>query len=93
MPPSLTEWPRSATAARIGPFRRLPALFRLAWAAIPALMLYVAKFVVDSVVAGRAAAALASASVYFASSALRQVALLVGAELALALASILLGSA
>ncbi|RVU16951.1 ABC transporter ATP-binding protein [Methylobacterium oryzihabitans] len=102
---------RNAAAARIGPLRHLPALFRLAWAtsrtltllgiglriarrAVPALTLYVAKLVVDAVVAGRGdVAALATASDWVASPVLRQVALLIGAELALALASDLLGRA
>ncbi|KQO88819.1 hypothetical protein ASF56_19275 [Methylobacterium sp. Leaf122] len=72
--PSTTARLRRAAAARIGPFRHLPALFHLAWAtsrtlmlasiglrlaraAIPALILYVAKLVVDTVVAGQAGAA------------------------------------
>ena len=111
LPLSPTERLRSAAAARIGPFRHLPALFRLAWAtsraltlasiglrlaraAIPALMLYVAKLVVDTVVAGQAdAATSASASDWLAHPLLRQVGLLIGAELALALASDLLGRA
>ncbi len=102
---------RSTAAARIGPLRHLPALFRLAWAtsrtltllgiglriaraAVPALTLYVAKLVVDTVVAGQAeAGALSTAADWFASPLLRQVALLIGAELALALASDLLGRA
>ncbi|CAO4192609.1 hypothetical protein [Methylorubrum extorquens] len=72
--PSATARLRRAAAARIGPFRHLPALFHLAWAtsrtltlasislrlaraAIPASILYVAKLVVNTVVAGQAGAA------------------------------------
>lgn len=67
---------------------------RIVRAAVPALMLYVAKLVVDTVVAGQAdAAAQAGASAWFSSPLLRQVALLIGAELALALTSDLLGRA
>ncbi|CAO4134783.1 hypothetical protein [Methylorubrum extorquens] len=109
--PSATARLRRAAAARIGPFRHLPALFHLAWAtsrtltlasiglrlaraAIPALILYVAKLVVDTVVAGQAgAAAPASVSDWLAHPLLRQVGLLIVAELALALASDLLGRA
>ncbi|MER2249221.1 ABC transporter ATP-binding protein [Methylorubrum podarium] len=109
--PSATARLRRAAAARIGPFRHLPALFRLAWAtnrsltlasiglrlaraAIPALMLYVAKLVVDTVVAGQVGAAPpASVSDWLATPLLRRVGLLIGAELALALASDLLGRA
>ncbi len=109
--PSFIERLRRAAAARIGPLRHFPALFRLAWstnrtltllsiglriarAAVPALTLYVAKLVVDTVVAGQSdAAAQAGAAAWLTSPLLRQVALLIGAELALALASDLLGRA
>ena len=109
VPPSSIERLRSAAATRVGPLRHLPALFRLAWstsraltllsvglrlarAAVPALMLYVAKLVVDTVVAGRAEPP-AGAAGWSADPLLRSVGLLIGIELALALASDLLGRA
>lgn len=67
---------------------------RLARAAVPALMLYVAKLVVDTVVAGRAdPAGAAGAETWFTAPIQRHVELLIGIELALALASDLLGRA
>ncbi len=67
---------------------------RLARAAVPALMLYVAKLVVDTVVAGRAdPAGAADAGAWFSAPLQRHVELLIGIEFALALASDLLGRA
>jgi ATP-binding cassette subfamily B protein len=100
---------RRAAAARLGPLRHLPALFRLAVATdprltaaslalrllragLPALMLYVAKLVVDAVVAGRAGPP-PDAAGWLADPRLHHVALLVAIELGLAVASDLLGRA
>jgi len=76
------------------PLTLLSVGLRIARAAMPTLMLYVAKLVVDTVVAGRAdAAARADASAWFADPLVRHVGLLIGIEFALALASDLLGRA
>jgi len=67
---------------------------RLVRAAVPALMLYVAKLVVDAVVAGRAGPAAGQAVVdWLADPQFRHVGLLIGIEFALALASDGLGRA
>ncbi len=97
---------RRAAAARLGPLRHLPALFRLAVATdprlalasltlrllragLPALMLYVAKLVVDAVVAGRAGPPPSDG--WLTDPRLHHVGLLVGIELGLAVVSDLLG--
>jgi ATP-binding cassette subfamily B protein len=64
---------------------------RLLRATLPALMLYVAKLVIDAVVAGRAAPS--GSTDWISDERLHHVALLVGIELALAIASDLLGRA
>ncbi|GJD53140.1 Putative multidrug export ATP-binding/permease protein [Methylobacterium crusticola] len=67
---------------------------RLARAALPALMLYVAKLVIDAVVAGRAALPPgAGPAEWLADDRLSHLVLLVGIELGLAVASDLLGRA
>ena len=77
---------RALTLAGVG--------LRLVRAAVPALMLYVAKLVVDAVVAGRAGpAAGQTVADWLADPQFRQVGLLIGIEFALALASDLLGRA
>ena len=103
----LSAW-RRAAAARLGPLRHLPALFRLAVATdprltavslalrlvragLPALMLYVAKLVVDAVMAGRAGPPPEAG--WLADPRLHHIGLLVGIELGLAVASDLLGRA
>lgn len=104
-------WLGRTLAGRLGAFRHLPALFRLAWAAspaltilsvvlrlvraaLPALALYIAKLVVDSVVTGRtdAPSAVAVAD-WLTDPRLRHVAGLIGIELGIAIASDLLGRA
>lgn len=76
------------------PLTLLSVGLRIARAAMPTLMLYVAKLVVDTVVAGRAdAAARVDASAWFADPLVRHVGLLIGVEFTLALASDLLGRA
>ncbi|GEO98137.1 ABC transporter ATP-binding protein [Methylobacterium haplocladii] len=66
---------------------------RLVRAALPTLMLYVAKLVIDTVVAGRADPAAAAAVDGLGDPRLRHVAWLIGIEFALAVASDLLGRA
>ena len=100
---------RRDIAERLGALRHLPALFRLAWGAsarltatsvalrlvraiLPGLMLYVAKLVIDAVVGSRADPASVPAD-WLADERLRHVALLVGIEFGLAIASDLLGRA
>ena len=97
---------RRSLAMRVGNFRHLPALFRLAWstsraltagsiglriirAALPGLMLYIAKLIVDAVVAGRSAGG--SANFSFHDPHGRLVVLLVAIEFGLAVGSDLLG--
>lgn len=102
---------RRALRERIGPFRHLPALFRLVWAVSPALTLaslglrlaraivplaslFVAKLILDAVVAVHAApVAAATAADWLADERLSRIALLVAVELGLAVASDLGGRA
>ena len=109
--PLAAGWLNRTFAERLGALRHLPALFRLAWAAnpaltilsialrlvraaLPALALYVAKLVVDAVVAGRADALPSVAwADWLADPRLRHLAGLIGIELGLAIASDLLSRA
>jgi ATP-binding cassette subfamily B protein len=68
-------------------------VLRLARAALPGLMLYVAKLVIDAVVAGRADAAAATVADWMSDPRLPHVAALVGLEFGLAIASDILGRA
>lgn len=68
-------------------------VLRLLRAPVPALMLYIAKLTIDEVVAGRSDPAPAAASHWLGDPRLAHIALLIAIELALALASDLLGRA
>ncbi len=111
MNPTVPDRLRGPPVTRAGALRRLPALFRLAWAAsrsltvgsvalrlvraaLPTLQLYVAKLVIDLVVTGRSDLASSAASPgWLANPKLPHLALLIGVELALAVASDLTGRA
>ncbi|GJE57366.1 ABC transporter ATP-binding protein [Methylobacterium thuringiense] len=66
---------------------------RLVRAALPALMLYVAKLVIDTVVAGRSDPTTSATADWLADPRLRHVALLIGIEFTLAVTSDLMGRA
>ena len=105
---------REGVRARVGALRHLPALFRLAWAAspalttasialrlvravLPALALFVAKLIIDAVVAGRAdgpgGPGAPAGTDWLMDGRVRHVVFLVGIEFGLAIASDLLGRA